>query len=299
MGEQHRMDGRGDMLNKVSLLTLSLLVGLVGMGLAGFLNPASAAEGLAHPWQLSFQEPMSPVMERVISYHNLLLVVQFAIVALVLAILAYCIIRFNAKRNPVPSRTSHNTILEVIWTALPVVILVIVAIPGLRLLYFHDRAQEYEMTLKVSGHQWYWSYSYPDHGDFTFDSIMVPEDELEDGQPRLLTVDNRVVLPVDTNIQIVMTGEDVIHAWAVPSLGIKFDATPGRINERWVRINQEGVYYGMCSEFCGVNHGFMPIEVHAVSKEAFAEWVAQAQNEFAERETRPAADVAVKEGYVR
>jgi cytochrome c oxidase subunit II len=287
------------MLNKVPLLALLLIVGLAGVGLIGLMNPSWAAEGLARPWQLSLQEPMSPVMEGVNSYHNLLLVVQAGIVILVLAILGYCIFRFNAKRNPVPSRTSHNTILEVVWTALPVVILIIIAIPGLRLLYFHDRAQEVGMTLKVVGHQWYWNYSYPDHGDFTFDSIMVPDDELEDGQPRLLTVDNRVVVPVDTNIQILLTGEDVIHAWAVPALGIKVDATPGRINERWFRANEEGVYYGMCSEFCGINHAFMPIEVHAVSQEAFAEWVAQAQEEFASRESRPAVDVAATPRYAR
>jgi cytochrome c oxidase subunit II len=280
------------MLKKVPLLTVLLAVGLVGL-----INPVWAAEGLARPWQLSLQNPMSPVMEGVSNFHNLLLVVQFGIVGLVLVILAYCIIRFNAKRNPVPSRTSHNTLLEVLWTALPVVILIIIAIPGLRLLYFHDRVQDVDMTLKVAGHQWYWSYSYPDHGDFTFDSIIVPDEDLEEGQPRMLTVDNRVVLPVDTNIQILLTGEDVIHSWAVPSIGIKVDATPGRINERWVRINEEGVYYGMCSEFCGVNHAFMPIEVHAVSKEAFAEWVGQAQEEFASREARPAVDVAAGQKY--
>jgi cytochrome c oxidase subunit 2 len=294
MGGVARTDGRGDMLKKVPLLAVLLAVGLVGL-----IDPVWAAEGLAHPWQLSLQDPKSPVMEGVFNFHNLLLVVQFGIVALVLAILAYCIIRFNAKRNPVPSRTSHNTVLEVIWTALPVVILIIIAIPGLRLLYFQDRVQDIDMTLKVAGHQWYWSYSYPDHGDFTFDSIIVPDEELKEGQPRMLSVDNRVVLPVETNIQILLTGEDVIHSWAVPALGVKVDATPGRINERWVRINQEGVYYGMCSEFCGVNHAFMPIEVHAVSKEAFAEWVGQAREEFANREARPAVDVAAGQKYAR
>jgi len=294
MGGVGRMDGRGDMLKKMPLLAVLLAVGLVGS-----IDPVWAAEGLAHPWQLSLQDPKSPVMEGVNNFHNLLLVVQFAIVGLVLAILAYCIIRFNAKRNPVPSRTSHNTLLEVLWTAVPVVILIIIAIPGLRLLYFQDRVQDADMTLKVAGHQWYWSYSYPDHGDFTFDSIIVPDEGLQEGQPRMLTVDNRVVLPVDTNIQILLTGEDVIHSWAVPALGIKFDATPGRIHERWVRIEEEGVYYGMCSEFCGVNHAYMPIEVHALSKEAFAEWVGQAREEFASREARPAVDVAVGQEYAR
>jgi cytochrome c oxidase subunit II len=285
------------MLNKLPLLAL-LLVGLVAVGLVGLANPAWAAEGLARPWQLSLQEPMSPVMESVVSFHNLLLVIQAGIVLLVLALLGYIIIRFNHKRNPVPSRTSHNTTLEVIWTALPVVILIIIAIPALRLLYFHDRAPEYDMTLKIVGHQWYWNYSYPDHGDFTFDSIMVADDDLEEGQPRLLAVDNRVVVPVNANVQILVTAEDVIHAWALPALGIKIDATPGRINERWFRAIEEGVYYGMCSELCGVNHAFMPIEVHAVSQEAFDAWVSEAQQEFA-RDPHPAVDVAAAQRDAR
>jgi cytochrome c oxidase subunit 2 len=147
------------------------------------------------------------------------------------------------------------------------------------------------MTLKVTGHQWYWSYAYPDQGDFTFDSILVAEEDLEEGQLRLLTVDNRVILPVDTNIQVLITSDDVIHNWAIPSLGMKIDATPGRVNERWVRIDEEGMYYGMCSELCGVNHGFMPIQVEAVSKEAFAEWVEKAKEEFAGT-NRPAVSMA-------
>lgn len=265
----------------------------VAVYLTAFADIASAGEGRARPWQLSFQKPFSPVMDRITEFHWLLLVVQIAIVLLVLAILGYCIVRFSAKRNPVPSRTSHNTVLEVLWTAVPIVILVIIAIPGLRLLYYHDRAPEYDMTLKVTGHQWYWSYAYPDHGDFTFDSIIVPDDQLQEGQPRLLTTDNHVVLPVNTDIQVLVTSDDVIHDWAVPSLGMKVDATPGRVNERWVRIEEEGRYYGMCSELCGVNHGFMPIEVEAVSKEAFAQWVAEAKEQYAARD-EPDVDLAVR-----
>jgi cytochrome c oxidase subunit 2 len=178
-------------------------------------------------------------------------------------------------------------LLEVVWTAVPIVILVIIAIPGMRLLYFHDRTPDYELTLKVTGHQWYWTYTYPDQGEFEFDSIMIPDDDLKPGQPRMLSVDNQVVLPVDTNVQVLVTSDDVIHNWAIPALGMKIDATPGRVNERWVRVNKEGTYYGMCSELCGVNHGFMPIQVKAVSKEAFAEWVERAKEEFA-RADRPA-----------
>jgi cytochrome c oxidase subunit 2 len=274
------------MLERSKLIALS-----VALGIPAWSNAAFAAEGRSKPWQMNLQDAHSPVMERVHEFNNLLMVIQLLIVVLVLGILAYVIFRFNAKRNPVPSKTSHNTLLEIVWTAVPIVILVIIAIPSMKLLYYSDSTQDYEMTLKVTGHQWYWSYTYPDQGDFTFDSILVAEDDLEEGQPRLLTVDNRVVLPIDTNVQVLITSDDVIHNWAVPSLGMKIDATPGRVNERWVRIDEEGTYYGMCSELCGVNHGFMPIQVEAVSKEAFAEWVERAKEEFAGTD-RPSVSVA-------
>jgi cytochrome c oxidase subunit 2 len=274
------------MLERLKLIALS-----AALGVLAWSNAAFAAEGRSQPWQLGLQDAHSPVMERIHDFNNLLMVIQLVIVLVVLGILAYIIFRFNAKRNPVPSKTSHNTLLEVVWTAVPIVILVLIAIPSMKLLYFSDSTQDYEMTLKVTGHQWYWSYAYPDQGDFTFDSILIAEEDLEEGQLRLLTVDNRVVLPVDTNVQVLITSDDVIHNWAVPSLGMKIDATPGRVNERWVRIDEEGTYYGMCSELCGVNHGFMPIQVEAVSKEAFAEWVEQAKEEFAAT-NRPAVSVA-------
>ena len=274
------------MLERLKLIALS-----AALGVLAWSNAAFAAEGRSQPWQLGLQDAHSPVMERIHEFNNLLMVIQLVIVLLVLGILAYIIFRFNAKRNPVPSKTSHNTLLEVVWTAVPIVILVLIAIPSMKLLYFSDSTQDYEMTLKVTGHQWYWSYAYPDQGDFTFDSILIAEEDLEEGQLRLLTVDNRVVLPIDTNVQVLITSDDVIHNWAVPSLGMKIDATPGRVNERWVRIDEEGTYYGMCSELCGVNHGFMPIQVEAVSKEAFAEWVEQAKEEFAAT-NRPAVSVA-------
>lgn len=274
----------------IMLAKLKFLFPLIALTVMSWAGEASSAEGRSKPWQMGLQDAASPVMERIHDFHSLLMVIMVGIVLLVLAILGYACFRFSAKRNPVPSKTTHNTLLEVVWTALPIVILVIIAIPGMRLLYFHDAVQDYEMTLKVTGHQWYWTYAYPDQGDFEFDSIPVPEDDLEEGQPRLLTVDNRVVLPVNTNIQILITADDVIHNWAVPSLGMKVDAVPGRVNERWVRINEEGMYYGMCSELCGVMHGFMPVQVEAVSKEAFAEWVEQAKEEFA-RVDRPAVNL--------
>jgi cytochrome c oxidase subunit 2 len=273
-------------------------------GLAAFAGSGLAAAadkptlGIATPWQIGFQDAYSPVMERVHEFHSLLLVIQFVIVVLVLGILGFIIFRYNAKRNPVPSRTSHNTMLEVIWTAVPIVILVIIAIPSMKLLYFADRAQDYEMTLKVTGHQWYWSYKYPDHGDFGFDSAPIAEDELKEGQPRLLAVDNRIVLPVGTKIQILVTTDDVIHNFAVPSLGLKIDTTPGRVNETWVQINREGTYYGMCSELCGINHGFMPIQIEAVSKPEFEQWVEQAKVKFASH-PRPAVDLAAAAAETR
>src|SRR5690606_12848505 len=189
-----------------------------------------------------------------------------------------------AKRNPEPSRTTHNTLVEVLWTVVPVVILVGIAIPSFKLLYYLDRVEEADMTIKVIGRQWYWTYEYPDHGNFAFDSNMIPEDQIQPGQLRLLEVDNRIVLPVDTNVRILVTASDVLHSFAVPAFGIKKDAVPGRINETWVRVDREGVYYGQCSELCGVNHAYMPIAVEVVSKERFAEWVEKAQAEFAQVE---------------
>lgn len=221
-------------------------------------------------------------MERVHEFHHLLLIIIGLIVVLVVGILGYVMVRFNAKRNPVPSRTTHNTILEVVWTAVPVLILLVIAIPSLKLLYYANRTVDPDMTIKVTGHQWYWTYTYPDNGNFSFDSIPVASDSLKPGEMRLLSVDNPVMVPVGANVQVLVNSEDVIHSWAVPSLGVKKDATPGRINETWFRAESEGTYYGMCSELCGVNHYFMPIEVRAVSKEAFNAWVEKAKQEFAD-----------------
>ncbi len=240
---------------------------------------AQASEPL--PWQTGFQPAASPVMERITDFHNILLVIQFAIILLVLGILGYIILRFNAKRNPVPSKTTHNAGLEVIWTVVPILILALIAVPSMRLLFFMDKAQNPELTLKIVGHQWYWSYEYPDSGDMEFDSNMIADEDLKPGQRRLLEVDNRVVLPVDTDIRLLLTSEDVIHNWAVPALGIKIDNVPGRLNESWVRITRKGTYFGQCSELCGVNHGFMPVAIDAVSKEDFKKWLVIAKKKFA------------------
>jgi cytochrome c oxidase subunit 2 len=242
---------------------------------------SALADGAPRPWQMGLQEAATPSMERIDALHDLLLVIITLICVLVLALLAYVVFRFNERRNPVPSKTAHNTVVEVIWTVVPVLILVGIAIPSFKLLYFTDRAVDAEMTIKAIGRQWYWSYEYPDNGNFTFDALPVADEDLEPGGYRLLETDNRVVVPVDTTIRILVTGGDVLHSWAVPSFGVKTDAVPGRINETWIRVEREGVYYGQCSELCGVGHAFMPIAVEAVSKEEFARWVEEAQQNFA------------------
>jgi cytochrome c oxidase subunit 2 len=219
-------------------------------------------------------------MERISTLSTILNAIIVAIVVLVSALVAYCAWRFNSTRNPVPATWTHNTKLEIAWTAIPALILMVVAIPSFRLLYFMDRTQEAEMTLKVIGHQWYWSYEFPDH-DLKFDAMMVQDGDLKPGQRRLLTTDNELVLPVDVSIRIQLTADDVIHSWAVPAFGIKTDTVPGRLNETWVKITHPGIYYGQCSELCGVNHGFMPIMVRAVPKEQFTAWVDEARTKFA------------------
>ena len=241
------------------------------------------------PWQIDFQPAATPVMERIHHFHNLLLIIEALIVLLVMALMAIIIIKFRASANPVPSKTTHNTMLEVIWTVIPILILVVIAVPSMRLLFYMDKipesgpeAENYpKMTLKITGHQWFWSYEYPDNGGLSFDSNIIPDEDIKPGQRRLLEVDNRVVLPINTNIRLLMTSEDVIHDWAVPSFGIKMDAVPGRINETWIRIERTGTYFGQCSELCGVNHGFMPIAVNAVTKEDFDAWVVKAKKQFA------------------
>jgi cytochrome c oxidase subunit 2 len=259
------------------LIMLSLLIAAPVLILAD--GAALAAQPV--PWQLGFQPPATPIMERLESFHNLLLWIITVITLFVLALLAWVCVRFRASRSPTPSRRTHNTILEIAWTAVPVLILVVIAIPSFKLLYFQDVTPDAELTIKAVGHQWYWSYEYPDNGDFAFDAYMVADGDLQPGQPRLLATDNRVVLPVDTTVRVLVTATDVLHSWAVPAFGVKMDGVPGRINETWVRIQEPGIYYGQCSELCGTNHGFMPIMVEAVSKEEFEAWTQEAQAEFA------------------
>lgn len=241
----------------------------------GLVHGALAAA--PQPWEMGLQPAASPVKHALDSFHSLLLVIITGITLLVFALLVTVAVRFNAKRNPTPSTTSHNTLLEVAWTVIPVVILIVIAVPSFRVLYMMEVTPQAEMTIKVTGRQWYWDYEYPDQGGFAFSSYMIPESDLKPGQKRLLEVDNRVVVPVNTVVRVQLTAGDVIHSWALPAFGVKKDAVPGRLNETWFKVEKEGVYYGQCSEICGTNHGFMPIAVEALSKEKFAEWVAKAK----------------------
>ena len=249
--------------------------------LSGVADVGTAFAAQPEAWQLGFQPAASPLMERIVSFHDLLMVIITLICIVVLALLVYVGLKFRADRHPTPSRRTHNTLLEVVWTAVPVLILVIIAIPSFRLLYYADVVPDTDMTIKAIGRQWYWSYEYPDHDNFTFDAFMIPTDELEPGMQRLLETDNRVVLPANTNIRVQVTASDVLHSWAMPSLGVKIDAVPGRLNEVWIHINEPGVYYGQCSEICGVMHGFMPITIEAVPPEEFVVWVEEAKTMFA------------------
>ncbi|PPR78551.1 MAG: cytochrome c oxidase subunit 2 [Alphaproteobacteria bacterium MarineAlpha2_Bin1] len=248
---------------------------------------AEEAIGVSKPWQMGFREAASPVMERIVDFHNFLMIISVAIALFVTILLGYVMFRFRASKNPNPSKRTHNTFIEVLWTVIPIIILVVMVVPSFRLLYYMDKTDEPEMTLKAIGHQWYWSYEYPDHGDFVFDAIMIEESDLKPGQERLLHTDNEVVLPINTNIKILVTANDVIHNWALPSFGIKMDAVPGQLNETWVNITKPGIYYGMCSELCGVRHSFMPITIRAVTKENFSEWVEKAKVEFAKSSPQP------------
>jgi cytochrome c oxidase subunit 2 len=236
--------------------------------------PAYALEGQPAPWQLGFQPAASPIMEQIHAFHTYVTIIITVIALFVLGLLVYVMARFNEKRNPEPTRTTHNTPLEIAWTVVPVLILVAIAIPSFRLLFAQYDFPKPDLTITATGNQWYWTYEYPDQG-ITFDSIMVPEADLKAGQPRLLTVDREVVVPVNKNVIVGLKSNDVIHDWALPSFGVKLDAVPGRLQSTWFRAEREGVFYGQCSELCGRNHAFMPIAVRVVSEAEFADWLAK------------------------
>tara|TARA_A100000171_G_C2114304_1_gene136915 strand:- start:68 stop:889 length:822 start_codon:yes stop_codon:yes gene_type:complete len=238
------------------------------------------------PWQMGFQEPVTPIMERIIGLHDILMITITSIGVIVFVLLGYAVYKFSAKRNPNPSKTSHNTLLEVVWTTIPVLILLGISFPTFKLIYYMDKVEDAELTVKVVGRQWYWHYSYPDQ-EFEFDSIMVPENEVSDPGLRLLEVDNPVVIPVNTTVRFLLTADDVIHSFAVPAFGIKQDTVPGRVAEIWTRVTKEGTYYGQCSELCGSEHAYMPIAVKVVSKEEYQKWLESAKQQFAMEDAAP------------
>jgi cytochrome c oxidase subunit II len=268
---------------KRATLGLTLAAGLMALGGPSLANPS--------PWEINLQPAATPIMEMIHRFNTGVVIVMVLIVLLVLALLIYTILRFNAKANPVPSKTSHNTLIEVIWTVVPILILVGIAVPSFALLFAEhdparaiagfDPAKDKQLTIKATGSQWYWSYEYPDNGDISFDSLLLRDaDGNPTGQPRLLAVDNKMVVPVGVVVRMQVIGADVIHSFAVPSFGIKIDAVPGRLNETWFRVDREGTYYGQCSELCGRDHAYMPIAVEAVSQDKFDAWAKTAATDL-------------------
>ena len=237
---------------------------------------AAGTLGQPSPWEYTLQPAASPVMENITWFHNFLLWIITAITIFVAILLAIVALKFNVRANPVPSKTTHNTLIEVVWTIVPVLILVCIAVPSFRLLFQELDVPKADLTIKATGKQWYWSYSYPDNGKFEFDSLMVA-----DKAPRLLGVDNEVVVPVNKIIRVQTTAADVIHSFAIPAFGIKIDAIPGRLNETWFKATKEGMYYGQCSELCGKDHAFMPIAIRVVSDTDFTTWVEAAKKKYA------------------
>ena len=237
-------------------------------------------------WQLGFQEAASQSMREIVNFHNnLLLPVIIAISVFVLFLMIYTCIRFRASRNPIPSKTTHNFAVEILWTLIPCLILIVMAVPSFQILYKQDTIPKAEVTIKAVGYQWYWGYEYPDE-NIIFESYMIKEEDLKENQPRLLTVDNEIVVPVNKVVKVLITANDVLHAWALPSFGVKRDAVPGRINETWFKAEKIGTYYGQCSELCGIQHAFMPITVRVVSEEEYIKWLSGAKIKFAKEPIR-------------
>ena len=271
------------------------LLGLavVGAALVTAGGTAFAELGQPAPWEFKLQGSATQVMDDITSFHNWLLITITLITLFVLALLAIIVVKFNAKANPVPSRTTHNTLIEVAWTLIPVLILVAIAVPSFRLLFLELDIPKADLTIKATGKQWYWSYAYPDNGKFEFNSLIACDETHQKCQePRLLTVDNEVVVPVNKVVRVETTGADVIHSFAVPAFGIKIDAIPGRLNETWFKANKIGVYYGQCSELCGKDHAYMPIAVRVVSDQDFAAWLETAKKKFAANPANAIASAA-------
>jgi len=280
---------------------MPILLRVIAAAIFGFAlltgNGARADYGKPSPWQTGLQGSASPVMDNLTSFHNFLLVIITLITIFVLGLLVTVIVKFNARANPMPTRTTHNTLLEVLWTVVPVLILVVIALPSFKLLFYQLDLPPADLTVKATGKQWYWSYTYPD-SKFEFDSLMLQDadrQKLNPVPPRLLGVDNAMVVPVNKVVRVQAIGADVIHAFAVPSFGVKIDAIPGRLNETWFKASREGIYYGQCSELCGKDHAFMPIEVHVVSERAFATWLEDAKKKYASDQRPGAGAVATAE----
>lgn len=276
--------GGGGIINMARLKHLIGVAAVLAAGLPAAAGSVHAAQGAPVNWQIGFQDAATPVMHAIVWFHDDLLMPIITLIAgFVLVMMVICMVRFRKKANPTPSKTSHNTILEVAWTVVPILILVVIAIPSFRLLYFQNdylyKVEPPDLTIKAIGVQWYWTYEYPDHGGFSFDSYMVPEDKLQPGQPRLLAVDREVIVPVGKVVRLIVTADPqgVIHAWAIPAFGVKIDAVPGRLNETWFKVERAGLYYGQCSELCGRDHAFMPIAVRAVSEGEFNNWAEKAR----------------------
>ena len=267
-----------------------LAAALGGATLAAAWVHLAMAE-VPHPWEMGMVQGDTPVRDRVDWFHNMILLpITTVITVLVLGLLVYTMWRFNAKRHPVPSKTTHNTVLEVVWTIVPLLILIAIWWPSIKLLYYADKTQHADMTLKVTGHQWYWSYEYPDQGDFAFDSnVLSDADAAKAKEPRLLGVDNPVVIPVGATVRVLITSTDVIHSWYLPPAAVQEYAVIGRTNESWMKFEKTGTFYGQCNQICGINHPFMPIEVKVVSKPDFDAWAAQAKKKYAKAGDAPGA----------
>lgn len=268
------------LVNKTKALAAVAVVALIG-------SVGMAWAGQPEPWQLGMQAPATELKDRLNDFHNLLMWIITAITLFVTALLAYVMIRFSRKNNPEPSKTTHNTLLEVIWTGVPILILIVIAVPSFKLLYFQSEVGEADLTIKTTGHQWYWTYEYMDEDGLSFTSIMLEDDELKPGQPRLLETDTHVVVPVGKRVRMLVTASDVLHAWTIPAFGVKVDAVPGRVNELWFEVDEPGTYYGQCSELCGIRHAFMPIVVRAVSEQEYEAWLVEARELYATNMTAP------------
>ena len=290
----------GRWFGKASVLASAALLALA----CGLASPASAQTGQGlvgapTPWGVDLQPAAGPVKEAMHDFNVLVLWIIVAITVFVMLLLGYCVWRFRESANPTPSRTSHNTTLEIAWTVVPVLILLVIAIPSFRLIYYTDRVREADMTINVQGRQWYWNYAYPDHGGFNFDSRPIADTELQPGQLRNLAVDEPLIVPVGSNIRVLTTGQDVIHSFFVPALGVQKYTIPGRTLETWFRADREGTFYGQCNQICGTNHWFMPIAVKAVPQAEFTAWVEEAKKKYAQADDGAAARVLTAEAAAR